>query len=73
MIVEKNAAAFEVAEFFPQIEDVIVEYNHYLLDGNLVRKRELLKRIADALEPKRSVLNGIDKTKTSDFFTLLMV
>ena len=71
MIVEKNAVAIEVADKVPVLADVIIEYNHYLLEGNIDRKREILKQIADALEPKRAELSGINKRNTSDFFHMV--
>ena len=72
-IVEKNAAAIKVAEIVPELADVIIEYNQYLLHGDLNRKKEILKRLADALEPKRKELNkytSISK-QTDDFFYLV--
>ncbi|MBO6241131.1 MAG: hypothetical protein J6O61_09955 [Butyrivibrio sp.] len=71
MIVEKNAVAIEVADKVPELADIIIEYNHYLLKGDLNRKKELLKRIADALEPERKELNGINKSATDDFFFMV--
>ena len=71
IIVEKSATASEVAEKVPELADVIIEYNHYLLRGNLGSKRLLLKQIADALEPKRKTLEGINKEQTSNFFELV--
>lgn len=70
-IVEKNAVATEIADFIPELADTIIEYNHYMLKGNLERKRILLKYISDALEPKRGILNGICKRNTDDFFELI--
>lgn len=70
-IVEKDAVAIEVAEIVPELSDVIIEYNHYLLRGDIQRKRELLKHIADALEPKRRELEVINNTVTSDFFNMI--
>lgn len=71
MIVEKNAVAVEVADLVPELADVIIEYNHYLLRGDMTRKQELLKKIADALEPKRATLNSINKSATEDFFWMV--
>lgn len=71
LIVEKNAAAIEVADIFPEIADVIIEYNHYLLKGNLSRKKELLKKIADALEPERKTLEKACPQETKDFFFMV--
>ena len=70
-IIEKNAVAFQVADENPEIEDIIVGYNHYLLRGNIDEKRKILKSIADALEPKRNELESISKKYTSDFFYLV--
>lgn len=71
MIVEKNAVAVEVADLVPELAEVIIEYNHYLLRGDMIRKQELLKKIADALEPKRATLNSINKSATDDFFWMV--
>ena len=59
IVVEKNPVASEVAEIVPNLADVIIEYNRYLLRGNLKRKKEILKRISDALEPRRNYLKQI--------------
>ena len=37
----------------------------------MTRKQELLKKIADALEPKRNTLNSINKEATDDFFFMV--
>lgn len=71
IVVEKNAVAIEVASNNPEMADVIIEYNRYLLKGNLTRKREILLKIADALEPKHEILNQIDKSKTGDYFMMV--
>lgn len=71
LIVEKNAVATAVVDIIPELADVIIEYNHYLLRGDMTRKQELLKKIADALEPKRTTLNSINKSATEDFFWMV--
>ena len=71
LIVEKNAVAIEVADKVPELADTVIEYNHYLLRGDINRKQELLKKIADALEPKRSTLNSINKSAADDFFWMV--
>lgn len=71
MIVEKNSVAFEVADIVPDLSDVIIEYNHYLLKGDLGRKQEILKKLADALEPKRQELIVINKNMSNDFFFMV--
>jgi len=47
LIVKNNTVAIEVADMAPDLADVIIEYNHYLLKGDLNRKQEILKKIAD--------------------------
>ena len=71
LIVEKDAVAIEVADYVPALSDVIVEYNHYLLRGNLTRKQELLRKITSSLEPKRNVLGSLNKSATDDFFWMV--
>lgn len=72
IIVEKNAVSLAVADIVePELSDVIVEYNHYLLHGDLNRKQELLKKLADALEPRRNELSSIAKQETDDFFFMV--
>ena len=61
-LVEKDATVTAVAEivsdelFYP-----VIEYNHHLLRGNITRKREILKKLADDLEPKRKELGNLNK------------
>ena len=60
-----------MAEKNPIIADVVVEYNHYLLKGDLKRKKELLKHLADAIEPNKRMLMQVDARVTDDFFYLI--
>ncbi len=71
MIVVKNAETIQAIDVMPELSDLILEYNHYLLRGDLKRKKELLKGIADALEPKRSELDSINKQMSKDFFYMV--
>lgn len=71
IIVEKNIVALEVADKVSELSDVVIEYNHHLLKGNMERKQQILKKIADSIEPKRKILNNLDKKMTSDFFFLV--
>ena len=50
---------------------MIIEYNHYLLRGDLEAKKQILKQIADALEPKRKTLEGFSKELTRNYFELV--
>ncbi len=69
---QKDAGVTAVADIVePALEDAIVEYNHYLLKGEIEKKKSILKRIADALEPKRSELDQINKSFTSDLFFMV--
>lgn len=71
IIVEVNPIAVEVADCVPELADVIMEYNHYLLRGDLNRKSELLVALAKALEPYRKDLKAICPTVEDDFFYLV--
>lgn len=71
IVAEKSAASIEGADLMPDIADVIVEYNHYILKGDLTRKKELLKKIADALEPERDSLEATCPKETRDFFYMV--
>lgn len=71
MIVEQNSVASYVADNVPNLADAIVEYNHYLLRGDLARKKELLKRIADELEPKRKSLKQCCNSMCEDYFYMV--
>lgn len=71
IIVTKNASAIEVAETNPKIADTVIEYNQYLLRGDLKRKKELLKIMADNLELERSKLEQICSRNTKDYFYLV--
>lgn len=73
IIVPKDAAVLDIVDDVPdELADVIIEYNHYKLRGNLQRKKEILKAIVDAIEPKRkTVLNSYAKQESDDFFYLV--
>ena len=61
LLVEKNAAATATAEIMG--EDVsckVIEYNHYLLKGDIENKRVILLALADKFEPIRAELKKID-------------
>ena len=72
IIVQKNAAASAVADIVePILADEIIRYNHYLLKGDLESKKEILIRIAAALEPMRTELKEANKTIEKDLFFLI--
>lgn len=55
----------------PDLAQIILEYHHYLLKGDLGAKKDRLRKLADALEPKRKELDNLNKTLCSDFFFLV--
>lgn len=61
-IVEKNAAATAVADKYSRSDSEfsykVIEYNHFLLKGNLGRKREILNAIADKFEAVKQKLKA---------------
>lgn len=69
ILVEKNATVTAVAEIVS--DDLlypVIEYNHHLLQGNIIRKREILKKFADDLEPKRKELKNLQKAAEDSLF-----
>lgn len=62
-IVEKNAAATAVADKYSRTDSEfsykVIEYNHFLLEGNIDRKREILNTIASKFEAVRPQLKAI--------------
>lgn len=72
LIVQKDVAATAVADIVePDLGDSIIQYNHHLLKGNIETKKAILKKIADALEPKRKLLKTANKTLEDDFFYMV--
>lgn len=72
IIIQKNAAVSEVVELVEQtLADSILEYNHYVLKGDLEKKKNILVEISNALEPKRTEINEINKQLCSDYFYLI--
>ena len=68
IIVEDNIFAHEAAQTVSEFADVkdalsILEYNHFSNKGNIERKKEILKKIADLLEPWRKPLNKSSELK----------
>lgn len=72
IIIQKNATVSEVVDLVePTLADSILEYNHYLLKGDLEKKKNILVKIANALEPKRPEINELNKQLCSDYFYLI--
>lgn len=65
ILVERDSAAFAVADIVEEeLAFKVIEYNHYLLKGDLDRKRNILKALADKIEGFR---DNLDKDLSSDF------
>lgn len=72
IFVENNPAAVSVSEMVePQLSYAVLEYNHYKLKGDLERKKSILWKMADDIEPERSRLRSINKSFESDLFQLI--
>ena len=72
IICEKNPAATAVVEIVPQdLANCVIEYNHFLLKGNIQRKKEILLALGDRLEPERKRLKEIAPHVEDDLFFLL--
>lgn len=69
-IVEKNATATAVADKYSGTDSEfaykVIEYNHFLLKGNIGRKREILNAIADKFEAVKQKLksNGFSNVES---------
>ena len=68
IIVENNVFANEAAQAVTAFADIkealsILEYNHFSNKGNIERKKEILKKIADLLESWRKPLNKSSELK----------
>ena len=65
ILVERDSAAFAVADIVEEeLAFKVIEYNHYLLKGDLDKKRNILKALADKVEGFGDNLN---KSLFSDF------
>lgn len=72
IIVEKNPAATAVAEIVESNTAYeVIQYNHYLLKGDIEKKKKALKALADKFESIRPELKKIDKQLESNAGYLL--
>lgn len=69
IVVEINPTATAACEIVdPDLSDKIIEYNHYLLRGDLANKREILRALShkfDAIKPSLKSINSGLEDKTS--------
>lgn len=71
IFVPKSPEAISVAEIVDsETSYKIIEYNHYMLQGNIDGKKEILKLIADKLESKRDKLRNINAKIENNIFAL---
>lgn len=73
LVVSKNASATKVAENTENesLAYSIVEYNHYLLKGNIERKKEILLAMGSDLEPRRKEIAEVYKKLETNIFFML--
>lgn len=72
IIIQKNAAVSEVVDLVePSLADSILEYNHYVLKGDLERKKNILIKIANALEPLKGEIKATNYQLYKDYFYLI--
>lgn len=72
IVVAKNASATAVVELLDNaLSYSVVEYNHFLLKGNINKKKAILLALGNDLEPKRDKLRKIDKELTDCIFFML--
>lgn len=72
IVVEKNPAATAVAEIMDEnIAYKVIQYNHYLLKGDIEAKKRILLVLGNKLEPQRNQLKSLNnKLETNIFFML---
>ena len=72
ILVPQKQEALAVAEIVDgRLSYSVLEYNHHGLEGNLPKKKAILKLMADDIEPQRKILNGINKTLSDNLFQML--
>jgi hypothetical protein len=72
IIVEINPAATSAAEISkPEIANKIMQYNHYLLRGNIQAKKEIILLLANEIEPKQESLRKHYPSISDDLSCLL--
>lgn len=72
LITEKNAAVSAVAECVDEeLAYQIVKYNHYTLKGDISKKKEILLKLGNELEPKRKQLSSLNGQLEKNLFFIL--
>lgn len=64
LLVEKNVAVTATAEIVePQLAYEIIQYNHYMLKGDIEGKRKILNLLAEKIEPMRAKFKTLQRHK----------
>lgn len=72
ILVKKNVAAESVAEIVnDDLATLILQYNHFMLEGDLDSKKSILLDIGQALEPLRDNLKQCNKALETNIFFML--
>lgn len=72
LIIQNDAAISEVVDIVEDpLAKIILEYNHYLLKGDLERKKAILLKIVHALESKKQEIKKINYQLHSDYSYLI--
>lgn len=72
LIIQKDAAVSEVVDIVEDsLAKIILEYNHYLLKGDLERKKAILLKIVHVLESKMQEIKKINYQLHSDYSYLI--
>ena len=58
IIIEKNNLTTAVAEMKPDLTNTVIEYRRFALKGDIEAKRQILKTLADKVEPLRENFKG---------------
>ncbi len=73
IVIENKAEVTAAAEIMPTsaLSFDVIKYNHRSLKGEVDAKRAILVSLGAELEPKRKVLQGINKQLSEDIFFML--
>lgn len=73
LVVPNNPYSTSVAESIENeaLSYSIIEYNHYLLKGNIVKKKVILVALGADLEPHRTEIASINKKMEDSIFFML--
>lgn len=73
IICEINPAATAAAEIAekPDVAQRIIQYNHFMLKGEIEKKRDILRALASEIEPQQNQIKSLDKDLGVALFDLL--